>query len=332
MHKNPPIPDQKAIIDALPENHPARDAKTRRDMLERARKATKDAYAPDSNFHVGAAIQVKSGEIYTGSNIESGGYEGLICAERNAVFDAVSHGEAMENPFMLDIVAVTCADLQPPVEIHDGSPCGACRQVVREFSDENTVVIVDDHKDGVLFRIADLLPHGFRFGPDFNKNAAAPDVADLKALEKKAEAASSPEELLDVARKIAKNAYAPMSGRRTGAVVVTKDGKAYAGVKVENSSTGLSANADRVAIDRAAMKGAATDGRDFIAKIAVAEIDDAGDRGGLSRLVNADLMTEFGNATTEIAVADTKNSATFTRADMFAHLGDGPAPGRQTGK
>lgn len=107
------------------------------------------AYAPYSNYAVGAALLATSGKIYTGVNVENAAYPSSICAERAAVFKAVSEGERE-----FDAIAV--------VTSNGGSPCGACRQVLSEFG-LNTVVLIADSSGHLIQQttIVDLLPGAF---------------------------------------------------------------------------------------------------------------------------------------------------------------------------
>lgn len=99
-------------------------------LIDFANEARKWAYAPYSNYRVGAALRTKSGRIYTGVNIESAAYPTTMCAERVAVYKAVSEGE-----LEFDVIAV--------VTDNGGSPCGGCRQVLAEFGLETVVLIAD---------------------------------------------------------------------------------------------------------------------------------------------------------------------------------------------
>jgi cytidine deaminase len=117
-------------------------------LVGAAREAALRAYAPYSNFRVGAAVQDAQGTIYIGCNVESASYGLTICAERNAVFAAISAGA--QRPFTA--LAITCLD---------GAcmPCGACRQIISEHLPADAIVAVD----GVgAFSVAGLLPHAFR--------------------------------------------------------------------------------------------------------------------------------------------------------------------------
>lgn len=103
----------------------------KRELINRAHAARQNAYAPYSNFHVGAAVLMEGGEIFTGANVENSSYGLTICAERSAIFNAISHGKRK-------IKAVAIAtNKDKPIP-----PCGACRQVIREFSDAETLIIM----------------------------------------------------------------------------------------------------------------------------------------------------------------------------------------------
>ncbi len=124
----------------------------RDDLVTRAREARRHAYAPYSRYAVGAAVLADSGRVYTGVNVENAAYPTGMCAERTAVFKAVSEGERR-----LTAVAV--------VTVNAGSPCGACRQVLSEFGAEAVVLIAD--AQGRVVRetsVRDLLPQAF--GPE----------------------------------------------------------------------------------------------------------------------------------------------------------------------
>jgi cytidine deaminase len=119
-------------------------------LIRQAQAARKRAYVPYSHYPVGAALLTAEGRIYEGSNIENAAYPVTICAERVAVFKAVSEGER-------DFVAVAV------VTANGGSPCGSCRQVMAEFGLETVVLIAD--KDGRIVMettVGGLLPGAFR--------------------------------------------------------------------------------------------------------------------------------------------------------------------------
>lgn len=121
----------------------------REQLIAAAREARQWAYAPYSNYAVGAALLSKSGRIYEGVNVENAVFPMTICAERVAVFKAVSEGER-------DFEAIAV------VTRNGGSPCGACRQVLAEFGMDTLVLIADEA--GRLVReatVKELLPGAF---------------------------------------------------------------------------------------------------------------------------------------------------------------------------
>jgi len=121
----------------------------RADLLAAARQAQANAYAPYSNYRVGAALLASSDVIYQGANIENAAYPDSICAERVAVFKAVSEGEKD-----FQAIAVVTRD--------GGAPCGSCRQVLAEFSLETLVLVANE--SGEVLRegtVAELLPGAF---------------------------------------------------------------------------------------------------------------------------------------------------------------------------
>ncbi len=118
-------------------------------LIEMATQAREQAYAPYSHYAVGAALLTASGKIYTGVNIENSAYPTGICAERVAVFKAVSDGERK-----FEAIAVVTAN--------GGSPCGSCRQVLAEFGLDTRVLIADDHATLLHeMPLRDLLPEAF---------------------------------------------------------------------------------------------------------------------------------------------------------------------------
>ena len=122
------------------------------ELIARAVEARQWAYAPYSNYKVGAALLTASGKIYDGVNVENAAYSSCVCAERTAVVKAVSEGER-------EIVAVVVATA------NGGAPCGTCRQVLAEFGLEAEVVIVKS--DGQVIQrttVRELLPDSF--GPE----------------------------------------------------------------------------------------------------------------------------------------------------------------------
>jgi len=121
----------------------------RRVLIDLANEASRRAYAPYSNYQVGAALRTRSGRIFTGCNIENAAYPTSMCAERVVIFKAVSEGEKE-----FEVLAV--------VTSNGGAPCGGCRQVMAEFGLDMLVLIADG--EGRLVQettVAGLLPGAF---------------------------------------------------------------------------------------------------------------------------------------------------------------------------
>ena len=121
-------------------------------LLEAARRAATQAYCPYSHFRVGAAV-LAGGQVFEGCNIENASYSLTICAERTAIFKAVSAGIRT-----IDVIALACPDATAADQPTSRMPCGACRQVLAEFAKSDTPVLVDGVGELIL---ADLLPNPF---------------------------------------------------------------------------------------------------------------------------------------------------------------------------
>lgn len=125
------------------------NAETRQMLVEQAANARQWAYVPYSHYAVGAALLTASGKIYDGVNIENAAYPVTVCAERVAIFKAVSEGERQ-----FEAIAV--------VTSNGGAPCGSCRQVLSEFGLSTRVIIADEtgrvHHE---LTVGDLLPGAF---------------------------------------------------------------------------------------------------------------------------------------------------------------------------
>lgn len=118
-------------------------------LIDLANEARRRAYAPYSNYQVGAALRTRSGRILTGCNVENAAYPTSMCAERIAIYKAVSEGEKE-----FDVIAV--------VTPNGGTPCGGCRQVMAEFGLDTVVLVADG--EGRLVQettVAGLLPGAF---------------------------------------------------------------------------------------------------------------------------------------------------------------------------
>ena len=126
--------------------------KARERLVAAAREALKNAYAPYSKFRVGAALLTKNGEVFAGCNVENSSYGMSNCAERTAIFSAISQrGSNLE----IDTIAIV-NDQNAPC-----APCGACRQVIYEFGPKATVFF-RGAKGWKTLLITQLLPEGFR--------------------------------------------------------------------------------------------------------------------------------------------------------------------------
>ena len=118
-----------------------------------AKDIAKKAYAPYSNFRVGAALITDSGNIYTGCNIENAAYPATVCAEDVAVFKAISEGETKINK-----IAVACIDAKSDTAIF---PCGLSRQRLSEFNTEQVIVV--DNNGYKEYKFSEILPFDFKF-------------------------------------------------------------------------------------------------------------------------------------------------------------------------
>ena len=128
---------------------------TDKELIETAKKAAENAYVPYSGYTVGAALLAKSGKVYTGCNIENAAYGPTNCAERTAFFKAVSEGEREFSK--IAVVGGKNLDFSDYF-----SPCGVCRQVMREFCDDDFIVILGKNGDDYLsLNLSELLPLSF---------------------------------------------------------------------------------------------------------------------------------------------------------------------------
>ncbi len=119
-------------------------------LLAAARAARENAHAPYSNFRVGAALRAKSGQIYTGCNVENSTYGLTVCAERVAIFKAISEGE---RGFDAIAVVTDTEDLTPP--------CGACRQIIWEFCGDVPVLMGNLKGKTAAIQMSALFPKPF---------------------------------------------------------------------------------------------------------------------------------------------------------------------------
>lgn len=118
-------------------------------LIEKAYEAMNYSYSPYSNFKVGAALLTKSGKVYTGCNVESASLGATNCAERTAIYKAISEGE---REFSAVAIVSSSRDLT--------FPCGICRQVIVEFGKDIDIIVAKDY-DYEVYKIDDLLPRSF---------------------------------------------------------------------------------------------------------------------------------------------------------------------------
>ena len=124
-----------------------------KEMIKKAIWAKEHAsYTPYSNFKVGCCVEMEDGSIYTGGNIENASYSPTNCAERTAIFKAVSEGKRK-----IKKLVVTGGD-------DYAYPCGVCRQVIREFSKNPIIIVAKNEDEYKEFTLEDLLPYSF--GPE----------------------------------------------------------------------------------------------------------------------------------------------------------------------
>jgi cytidine deaminase len=119
-------------------------------LVETAKQARLHSVAPFSDFKVGAAVKTESGKVYTGCNVESASYGLTVCAERVAIWKALSEGERQ----FTELAVVADTETLTP-------PCGTCRQIIWEFARGATIIFANLNGHSEVFHIADLLPRAF---------------------------------------------------------------------------------------------------------------------------------------------------------------------------
>ena len=127
------------------------------ELIGAALEAMKSAYAPYSDFFVGAALLCEGGEVYTGCNIENASYGATVCAERTAIFRAVSEGK--KKHMGIAVVGGKGGDVRAFC-----APCGICRQVMAEFAAPDFFVLLFDGKEAKKLLLSALLPYSFGSG------------------------------------------------------------------------------------------------------------------------------------------------------------------------
>lgn len=123
---------------------------TNEELMEKAKEASKNSYSPYSKFPVGACVLTETGKTYCGCNFENSSYGLTICAERNAIGSAIVDGERK-----IKAIAI----YSPKMD--NCTPCGACRQVLDEFGDDNTEIIVKIGDNLKIYTLNELLPERF---------------------------------------------------------------------------------------------------------------------------------------------------------------------------
>lgn len=123
---------------------------TDRELYLAAKKAAENAYAPFSNFRVGAALLTQKGDVYLGVNVENSSYGATICAERAAVISAVTAGDR------------EFAKIAIVANGHKVLPCGICRQFLYEFAPNLKIITGSSEDELEIFKLSELLPNGFR--------------------------------------------------------------------------------------------------------------------------------------------------------------------------
>lgn len=122
-----------------------------KELINLAKKASENAYSPYSKLRVGAALLTEDNQVFLGCNIENASYGLSICAERVAVFNAVSNGKRKFKK-----IAIITSERKGIM------PCGACRQVLSEFNDDIEIITVDSEGNLVKYKLSNLLPYSFK--------------------------------------------------------------------------------------------------------------------------------------------------------------------------
>ena len=127
---------------------------TNLELMKAAAKAREYSYSPYSGFRVGAALLTKSGKVFTGCNVENAAYSPTNCAERTAVFKAVSEGER-------EFLAIAIVGGKGEELSDFCAPCGVCRQVLAEFTDKNFRILLGTPEQFSVYSMKEILPYSF---------------------------------------------------------------------------------------------------------------------------------------------------------------------------
>ena len=124
-------------------------------LTDMAVSVSENSYSPYSNFCVGAALLCKDGTIYTGTNVENSSYGGANCAERTAIFTAITNGHR-------DFEAISIIGHKRGEKVEAFcAPCGICRQIMSEFADNDFIILLYDGEEIKEYKMGDLLPLSF---------------------------------------------------------------------------------------------------------------------------------------------------------------------------
>ena len=123
-----------------------------KELVDMAKKAMNYSYSPYSEFKVGAALKSSTGKVFLGCNIENSSYGATNCAERTAIFKAVSEGET-------EFEAIAIVSSSGKLTF----PCGICRQVMSEFFNDDTKILLEENNEIKTFTLKDFLPNAFMF-------------------------------------------------------------------------------------------------------------------------------------------------------------------------
>ena len=124
-------------------------------LIESAREAQGNSYAPYSNYNVGAALLCKNGKIYKGCNVENASYGATMCAERSAIASAISASER-------DFVAIAIVGGENMSSDKPAFPCGICRQVFAELCDDDFDIVLCSDEKAKIYKLDKLFPNGFK--------------------------------------------------------------------------------------------------------------------------------------------------------------------------
>ncbi|KAM4610626.1 cytidine deaminase a [Polymixia lowei] len=207
-------------------------------LIEKSQEAKAFAYCPYSKFRVGAALLANDGTVFTGCNVENACYNLGLCAERTAMTKAVSEGHKS-----FKAIAIA-SDMKDQLI----SPCGACRQFMREFGENWSVFLTKLDGSYTEMTVKDLLP--VSFGPD---NLAKMSIMPkLKIGECREEWIK---QLIQKSQEAKTFAYCPYSNFRVGAALLANDGTVFTGCNVENACYNLGLCAERTAMTKAVSEG-----------------------------------------------------------------------------